>query len=222
MTVNSSTKLQKSILTFNVFFKDDTTTLSFLPSITAKNPEHWALFRRALAGRKDARLTIVDRSIESPFHCMLTALFCKQLEEQLHIQMDSITLILSPLHKEHPGGDYTANKPFDTTEHRNDFLQVCFVKVMGIKIKIATKRNPIHCRDVKISVGDYVLYLRIEGGLANGWQIDDEYVSGLPSQDLLFFACNDVRCKNIFSHGYSRNGVFINVDFLKKLYSYDK
>ena len=184
MTVNSSTKLQKSILTFNVFFKDDTTTLSFLPSITAKNPEHWALFRRALA--------------------------------------DSITLILSPLHKEHPGGDYTANKPFDTTEHRNEFLQVCFVKVMGIKIKIATKRNPIHCRDVKISVGDYVLYLRIEGGLANGWQIDDEYVSGLPSQDLLFFACNDVRCKNIFSHGYSRNGVFINVDFLKKLSSYDK
>ena len=177
MIVNSSTKLQKSILTFNVFFKDDTTTLSFLPSITAKNPEHWALFRRALAGRKDARLTIVDRSIETPFHCMLTALFCKQLEEQLHIQMDSITLILSPLHKEHPGGDYTANKPFDTTEQRNDFLQVCFVKVMGIKIKIATKRNPIHCRDVKVSAGDYVLYIRIEGGLANGWQIDDEYVA---------------------------------------------
>lgn len=104
MTVNTSTKLQKSILTFNVFFKDDTTTLSFLPSIIAKNPEHWALFRRALAGRKGARLIIVDRSIETPFHCMLTALFCKQLEEQLHIQMDSITLILSPLHKEHPGG----------------------------------------------------------------------------------------------------------------------
>ena len=222
MTVNSSTKLQKSILTFNVFFKDDTTTLSFLPSITAKNPEHWALFRRALAGRKDARLTIVDRSIETPFHCMLTALFCKQLEEQLHVHMNSITLILSPLHKKFPNGDNTANMPFDTTDHRNDFLQECFVKVMGIETKIATKRNPVHCRDVKVSAGDYTLYLRFEGGMANGWQVDDAYVSQLSSKDLLFFALNDVRCRNIFTHGYSQNGVFINVDFLTKFHSHDK
>ena len=82
--MNSSSNLQKSILTFNVFFKDDTTTQSFLPSIVAKNPEHWALFRKVLADQKDCRLTIVDKSIETPFHCLLAALFCKQLEEQLN------------------------------------------------------------------------------------------------------------------------------------------
>ena len=222
MTMNFSSNLQKSILTFNVFFKDDTTTQSFLPSIVAKDPEHWARLRKVLADQGDCRLTIVDKSIESPFHCLLAALFCKQLEEQLHVQMNSITLILSPLHKKFPNGDNTANMPFDTTDHRNDFLQECFVKVMGIETKIATKRNPVHCRDVKVSAGDYALYLRFEGGMANGWQVDDAYVSRLSSKDLLFFALNDVRCRNIFTHGYSQNGVFIHVDFLTQCHSHDK
>jgi hypothetical protein len=35
--------------------------------------------------------------------------------------MDSITLILSPLHKEHPDGINMTNMPFDTTAHRNEF-----------------------------------------------------------------------------------------------------
>jgi hypothetical protein len=205
-----------------VFFKDDTTTQSFLSSIVAKEPEHWARLRKVLADQGDCRLTIVDKSIETPFHCLLAALFCKQLEEQLHVQMNSITLILSPLHKKFPNGDNTANMPFDTTDHRNDFLQECFVKVMGFETKIATKRNPVHCRDVKVSAGDYALYLRFEGGMTNGWQVDDAYVSRLSSKDLLPFALNDVRCRNIFTHGYSQNGVFINVDFLTKCHSHDK
>ena len=217
--MNSSSNLQKSILTFNVFFKDDTTTQSFLSSIVAKEPEHWARLRKVLADQGDCRLTIVDKSIETPFHCLLAALFCKQLEEQLHVQMNSITLILSPLHKKFPNGDNTANMPFDTTDHRNDFLQE---RLPRRGRKIATKRNPVHCRDVKVSAGDYALYLRFEGGMTNGWQVDDAYVSRLSSKDLLPFALNDVRCRNIFTHGYSQNGVFINVDFLTKCHSHDK
>ena len=55
--MNSSSNLQKSILTFNVFFKDDTTTQSFLSSIVAKEPEHWARLRKVLADQGDCRLT---------------------------------------------------------------------------------------------------------------------------------------------------------------------
>ena len=70
-------------MTFNVFFREDTTTQSFLPSIVSKDTENWALFRSTFAGRKDCNLTIVDKSIETPFHCLLVALFCKQLEDEL-------------------------------------------------------------------------------------------------------------------------------------------
>ena len=168
MSTNTIPNYQKAILTFNVFFREDTTTQSFLPSIVSKDTENWALFRSTFAGRKDCNLTIVDKSIETPFHCLLVALFCKQLE------------------------------------------------VSGRKVKIATKRNPILCRDIKISTGDYTLFLRFEGGMANGWQVDDAYVASMTPKELLPFVSSNVKCKNIFTHGYSQNGVFINVDFLTK------
>ena len=217
MSTNTVPNQQKAILTFNVFFREDTTTQSFLPSIVSKDPKNWAFFRSVLTGQKDCRLTIVDKSIETPFHCLLVALFCKQLEDVLQTSFESVTMILSPLRKEHPGSINIANLPFDKTENRNDYLQECFSKVSGRKVKIATKRNPILCRDIKISSGDYILYLRFEGGVANGWQVDDAYVARLTPQELLSFAPNNVKCRNIFTHGYSQNGVFINVDFLTKL-----
>ena len=217
MTANIAPNHQKAILTFNVFFREDTTTQSFLPSIVSKDPMNWDFFRSVLTGQKNCRLTIVDKSIETPFHCLLVALFCKQLENQLQTSFENMTMILSPLRKEHPGSINIANLPFDKTENRNDYLQECFSKVSGRKVKIATKRNPILCRDIKISSGDYILYLRFEGGVANGWQVDDAYVARLTPQELLSFASNNVKCKNIFTHGYSQNGVFINVDFLTKL-----
>ena len=217
MTTNIAPNHQKAILTFNVFFREDTTTQSFLPSIVSKDPMNWDFFRSVLTGQKNCRLTIVDKSIETPFHCLLVALFCKQLENQLQASFENMTMILSPLRKEHPGSINIANLPFDKTENRNDYLQECFSKVSGRKVKIATKRNPILCRDIKISSGDYILYLRFEGGVANGWQVDDAYVARLTPQELLSFASNNVKCKNIFTHGYSQNGVFINVDFLTKL-----
>lgn len=222
MTTYTAPNLQKAILTFNVFFREDTTTQSFLPSIISKSPEHWVLFRNVFSEQKDCKLTIVDKSIETPFHCLLVALFCKQLVEELQVGMGNITLILSPLHKEHAprkdhaGKDVTANMPFDTTDHRNDFLQKCFTKVACRKVKIATKRNPILCRDIKITSGDYILYLRFEGGVANGWMVDDAYVASQTSKELLSFAFRNVKCKNIFTHAYSQNGVFINVDFMTK------
>lgn len=217
MSTNTVPNQQKAILTFNVFFREDTTTQSFLPSIVSKDPMNWDFFRSVLTGQKNCRLTIVDKSIETPFHCLLVALFCKQLEDELQTTFDNVTMILSPLRKEHPGSINIANMPFDSTEHRNDYLQECFAKVSCKKVKIATKRNPILCRDIKITSGDYILYLRFEGGVANGWQVDDAYVARLTPQELLSFAFNNVKCKNIFTHGYSQNGVFINVDFLTKL-----
>jgi hypothetical protein len=71
MTTYTAPNLQKAILTFNVFFREDTTTQSFLPSIISKSPEHWALFRNVFSEQKDCKLTIVDKSIETPFHCLL-------------------------------------------------------------------------------------------------------------------------------------------------------
>lgn len=96
----NSASQQKALLTFNVFFREDTTTQRFLNSIIDKDPEHWAFFRNIFKGQGKCTLTLVDRSIETPFHCLLVALLCKQLEEELGIDLKSIKLILTPIRNE--------------------------------------------------------------------------------------------------------------------------
>ena len=81
----------RSLLTFNVFFREDTSTKQFLKSIITKNPEHWAFFRNVFKGQYKCSLTLVDRSIETPFHCLLVAVLCKQLKEELGINFSCLS-----------------------------------------------------------------------------------------------------------------------------------
>lgn len=71
----------KADLTFNVFYNEDSTTKSFLQTLVLKNPWEWAMLRQVFEGRNNSVITLVDRNIETPFHCLLAALFCKQLME---------------------------------------------------------------------------------------------------------------------------------------------
>lgn len=206
----------RSLLTFNVFFREDTSTRQFLKSIIAKNPEHWAFFRNVFKGRTECSLTLVDRSIETPFHCLLVAVLCKQLKEELGINFKRIKLMLSPLHEEVVCPTVWPNTPFVTTDDRNDFLQKCFSTILGQAPVLMTKRNPIFCRDMKISSRDYTLFIRVEGGVAHGWQLAGDGIRMLTPRMLLEKCDDDLTCQNIFTHAFSRNGVFFNFDLLAK------
>jgi hypothetical protein len=216
MTSNSTSlhtlASKKTVLTFNVFFREDTSSWGYLRSVISKNPEHWAFFRSIFQGEKECSLRLVDKSIETPFHCLLAVLFCKQLESEMGISLSNLCLILTPLPKEHPGKSNTANMPFDTTRHRNDFLRKCFQTILGKEVNITTKMYPIHCRDLKISSRNNILFIRCEGGITNGWRVGDGSMDFLSESDLLYIHEWDMPCHNIFTHGYSKNGVFFNFD----------
>lgn len=202
----------KAVLTFNVFFREDTTTWNFLRSVISKDSEHWAFFRSVFEGEEDCSLSLVDKSIETPFHCLLAAMFCKQLETELDISFSNLCLILTPLTKEHPGKSNVANMPFDTTDNRNEYLRKCFKTILGKEISITTKKYPLHCRDLKISSRNSDLFIRCEGGITNGWRVGDGSMDCLSDSDLLYIHEWDLPCHNIFTHGYSKNGVFFNFD----------
>ena len=108
------------------------------------------------------------------------------------------------------------NTPFVTTDDRNDFLQKCFSTILGQAPVLMTKRNPIFCRDMKISSRDYTLFIRVEGGVAHGWQLAGDGISMLTPRMLLEKCDDDLTCQNIFTHAFSRNGVFLNFDLLTK------
>lgn len=207
----------RSLLTFNVFFREDTSTRQFLKSIIAKHPGHWAFFRNVFKGQGECSLTLVDRSIETPFQCLLVAVLCKQLKEELAINFKRVKLMLSPLHEEVVCPTAWPNTPFVTTDNRNDFLQKCFTTILDQTPVLTTKRNPIFCRDMKISSRDYTLFIRVEGGGAHGWQLAGDGISMLTPRILLEKCDDDFPCQNIFTHAFSRNGVFLNFDLLEKV-----
>lgn len=206
----------KAYFSFNVFYTEDTTTLDFLQTLVSKNPWEWAMLRQAFEG-KDASITLVDRSIETPFHCLLAALFCKQLMEELGFRLDRFQTILTPLKKEKPGSLISVKSNFDTTANRNDFLRECFNHSMGKNAIITSRHNPVHCRDLKISTDEFILYIRCEGGIARGWHPADKYLAELPASELLPLHDKDLKCRNVYVHGHSRTGVFINIEIKKKL-----
>ena len=210
----NSASQQKALLTFNVFFREDTTTQRFLNSIIDKDPEHWAFFRNIFKGQGKCTLTLVDRSIETPFHCLLVALLCKQLAAELGIDLKAIKLILTPIRNEEPTKTVLANLAFGTTDERNSYLRECFASILSKVPAITTKRNPIYCRDLKISSRDYSLYIRVEGGVGNGWQIVGGDNVLMTPRELLGKANIDLPCRHIFTHSFSRNGVFLNFDLL--------
>lgn len=216
-TSYNTTNQQKALLTFNVFFREDTTTQRFLSSIIDKDPEHWKFFRNVFKGQDKCTLTLVDRSIETPFHCLLVVLLCKQLEKELGIDLNGIKLILTPIRNEEPTKTVLANLAFGTTDDRNNYLRECFTTILGKTPTITTKRNPVYCRDLKISSRDYALYIRVEGGVGNGWQIVGGENILLTPQELLGKSGCNLPCRNIYTHSFSRNGVFLNFDLLTNL-----
>lgn len=209
----------KAYFSFNVFYTEDTTTFGFLQTLISKNPWEWAMLRQVFEG-KDASVTLVDRSIETPFHCLLTALFCKQLMEELGFRIDNLHSILTPLKKEKPGSLVSVNSNFNTTANRNDFLRECFNRTIKENAVITSRHNPVHCRDLKISTDEFILYIRCEGGIARGWHPTDKYLAELPASELLPLHDKDLACRNVYVHGHSRTGVFINIEIQKK--SFDK
>lgn len=201
----------KSNLTFNVFYDVDTTTLGFLQGIILKNPWEWSILRQLFEG-KNSDITIVDKSIETPFQCMLAALFCKQLTEELGTETKKVRFVLTPIKKEQPGKLVTVNGQFDTTANRNDFLQDCFIRILGKRISIVTRRNPVYCRDLKIATVEGSLYIRCEGGIGHGWQLTNKYDAQLPGTELLQLHDSNMPCHNIFARGFSKTGHFISIE----------
>lgn len=215
MTAQTQT-YTKSDLTFNVFYYEDTTTKGLLQTLVMKNPWEWNMLRHAFEGKKNSVITLVDRNIETPFQCMLATLFCKQLMEELGIWTQNIRLILTPLKKEQPGKPNTVDSVFDTTSNRNDFLKDCFHTITGIDVTIITKRNPIRCRDLRISTEEYTLYVRSEGSLVKGWHPSNKYLVELSAKELLDLHQSNLPCSNIYVHGHSRNGVFLSIELQPK------
>lgn len=216
MTKTQTTDRRKAALTFNAFYDVDTTTRGFLQTLVLKNPWEWSMLRQVFEGKKDVTITLVDRAIETPFHCLLVALFLKQLTVELGFKSKKLRLILTPLKKEQTGKLVTVSSAFDTTANRNGFLQDCFRRVMGTNVLLTTKANPIHCRDLKISTSDYTLYIRCEGGVVRGWQPTNKYLAQMPASELLELHVSDLPCHSVFVHGHSRTGVFISIELQPK------
>lgn len=197
---------------FSVIHKENTSTQKFMASITNKKSWRWRFVRNVFTGREDVSLTIVDKSVDTPFRCLLLALFVKQLQEDFSFGYRKITLYVTPLPSESHIGTSMANERFGTTIQRNTYLQQCLKRIVGMEAKLKCKRFIINKRDSKLSSKDFDLFIRVNNGISHGWCADNDEIESLTPIQLLDKHEADIPCYNILSCSGHKSGVLINLD----------
>lgn len=197
---------------FCIIHRETTSTLRFLASITNKKSWRWRFVRNVFTGREDVSLTIVDKSVDTPFRCLLLALFVKQLKDDFSFGYRKLTVYVTPLPSESHVGTSVANERFGTTIQRNTYLQQCLKRIVGMEAKLKCKRFIINKRDSKLSSKDFDLFIRVNNGISHGWYADDAKTECMTPIQLLDKHESDIPCYNILSCSGHKSGVLINLD----------
>lgn len=211
ISTQSQTKPKDDIV-FNVILLKNSSTLNFLQDIVTKDTYKWALIRDLFKGKKDVRLSLVDRCAETPFQCLLLAKLCKQLEEELGFSYGSMKIELSNLKRESPGTRVTADGKFDTTDNRNAYLHKCIEIIVGRPANIKSKRHLVRSRDIKLTSDEFMLIIRVHEGISRGWQISDNYIASMSADDILNFHEHDIPCRNWFINSNDKSGIWIGIE----------
>lgn len=219
----------ESILAFNYNVYNDFMLVNFLRELMDSQPEKWNVIRAIFKGKKDVSLTMVDRYVNTPFRCQMLAHFCKQLQKELDFTYKSLNVMLTPIKEKIDGGKYgvliaddfkrdgpircacmiPANNNFEYTIHRDMYLKACANYELDVPMKLKVKENPVHCRDLNISTGNYTLSIRTFGGITGAWACKSKD-DGAPSLNPL--KRESLVCTNLHRIGRDKAGVFINVD----------
>lgn len=197
---------------FSVIHKENTSTGKFMASITNKKSWRWRFVRNVFSGREDVSLTIVDKSADTPFRCLLLAIFVKQLAENFSFGYRKITVYVTPLPSESHIGTSVANERFGATIQRNTYLQQCLKRIVGMEAKLKCKRFIINKRDSKLSSKDFDLFIRVNNGISHGWYADDAKIECMTPLQLLDKHETDIPCYNILTCSGHKSGVLINLD----------
>lgn len=203
-------------LTFNVFYREDTRISEFVRSLVVKAPEHWAYLRSVLDGQ-DCSVYWADRSVNTPFDCLWAARTISDLQDMLGIRITSLHLMLKSLRESSCLKRQICVDPFPATELRNRFLSRCIERKLGTTVKVNFRKCSIGYRDLKIVAKGYVLYIRFEGGVANGWELKDKSAHISTADQILEIDEYQLKCQNIYNHSFSKNGIFINFDLQPRM-----
>lgn len=179
------------------------------------NPFKLQFISNIFSKRDDVALTLVDHTADTPFRCMLIAIFIKQLAELLDIDYNIIRLYVTPLHREGYVMTGMADDSFRTTPERNTFLQEAVTKIVGKDFKFSCKRNHFRKQDIKLVTKDYTLHirpLRPDGGLTKGWLTEKGDYPFMSPKELLEVHTHDIPCYNEHSRKFDKRGVFVEVE----------
>lgn len=191
-------------------------TRNFAETIMGKDKPMFKYVQNAFCG-KDASLSLVDYTADTPFRCILLALFIKQLGELLNVNFTSIHLYITPIRKINGYSAFfdSADSRYDSTSARNAFLQQALDKITGKKVLFSCKGNHFLKEDIKLSCDDYTMHIRPvrpDGGLTRGWLTEKGDFPFMSSQELLTQYSADIPCYNEHSRTYKKNGVQVYIE----------
>lgn len=225
-TVNTGSNLQSNhvfglndTLMFNTRLSGGTTTQSFVSALMGNKERPLQFIKGIFSNQEHASLSIVDHAADTPFRCLLIALFIEQLGKFLDVQFNYVRLFLTPVHESN-GMDSQfkmADSLFGSTDIRNDFTKEAVSKITGMDCKLHCKRNHFRREDIKLVTEDYTLHirpLRPEGGLSCGWLTKRGGYPFMSASEFLVHHNDDIPCYNEYTTRNDKNAMLINIELV--------
>lgn len=101
-TVNNAFNLQSNhifglndSLMYNTRLSGGTTSQNFVPALLGNKERPLQFIKSAFSNQGQASLSIVDHAADTPFRCMLIALFIEQLGKYLDVHFNKVQLYLN-------------------------------------------------------------------------------------------------------------------------------
>lgn len=225
-TVNTGSNLQNNhifglndTLMFNTRLSGGTTTQNFVPALLGNKERPLQFIKSVFSNQGQASLSIVDHAADTPFRCLLIALFIEQLGKYLDVDFNKVQLYLTPVYE---GSDIDshfqmADARFFSTALRNEFVAEAVSSITGIDCKLQCKRNHLRREDIKLVTTDYTLHirpLRPEGGLSRGWLTKRGDYPFMSASELLLNHNADIPCYNEYTTRNDKNAMLINIELV--------
>ena len=199
---------------FNNAILGNTSTQNFFYTIMGSELDRWQFVQNVFSDRDDVQLTIFDKYADTPFKCLLIALLIRQMREVLSLRYKSIQVLMNNLPAERPGLIGMAGDRFDTTRHRNEFVQQAIARIVGQIFSFSCRRNHLRKSDILLTTEDFTLKIRAFPSLTKSWIMGNGASSYLSAGKLLDEWQTDFPCYNQSGNEYDKNGVYISADLI--------
>ena len=202
--------LNKDKMVFEFKIKERNTSLfNFYNTILQSEPDKWNKIIPKIKNKK-VKITYMDIYLKDALGCLMLINLIKYFSEKLEFEIQSLHFDLSTFSNSlrYTANSNTIDKDWADSRLRTAFLKDASESILTIVPSIREDGFLPHWRELIFSSAEFELVIRPNGGIKNGWKLDN--TGGSVGQDNIDYS-EDL---NLFNTN-QRDGILYNIVFEK-------